>query len=138
MVMVTHQDVCMDFPTGALANLSQSLNKTEPIRIVFKDIFTPISPTHHMISSPLELHPYFPSHMRLLPATRAKGKKKGLTPFFPFRFFIPGNCLSLCPPDLFHPLADQTFTKTHNANPLPTKNVARGLETPFTTMPSQM
>jgi len=54
----------MDCPTGALANLSQGLNKTKPIRIAFKDIFTPISPTHHMISGPIKLHPYFPSHVR--------------------------------------------------------------------------
>jgi len=73
----------MDCPTGALANLSQSLNKTEPIRIVFKDIFTPISPAHHMISGPFELHPYFPSHVRSLPATGSKCKKKGLTLFSP-------------------------------------------------------
>src|SRR5437667_119050 len=69
MVMVAHQHVGMNFPAGALANLSQSLKETSPIQIIFNDVFTPISPTHHMVSSPLKLHPYFASHPRLLLAT---------------------------------------------------------------------
>jgi hypothetical protein len=50
------------FPAGPLANLSQSLKETSSIQIIIKDVFTPISPAHHMISGPLKLHPHFPSH----------------------------------------------------------------------------
>jgi hypothetical protein len=67
--MVAHQAVGMNLPAGAPANLSQSLKETSPIQIIFKDVFTPISPTRHMVSGSLKLHPYFPSHPRLLLAT---------------------------------------------------------------------
>jgi hypothetical protein len=47
MVMVAHQEIGMDFPASALANLRQGLKKTDPIGIIFKDIFPPVSPAHH-------------------------------------------------------------------------------------------
>jgi hypothetical protein len=76
MVLVTHQDVGMHFPASAPADLSQSLKKTSPIQIIFKDVFTPISPTHHVVSGPLKLHPYFASHLRLYSLPAQDKRKK--------------------------------------------------------------
>ena len=44
-----------------------------------------------MLSGPLKLHPYFPSHPRLLLATAYKCKKKGLT-LFAFSLFLFAFC----------------------------------------------
>jgi hypothetical protein len=69
----------MDSPAGALTNLNQCLKKTNPIRIIFKDVFTPISPTHHMVNGPLKLYSHLSRHLRSLPPAASKCKKKGLT-----------------------------------------------------------
>ncbi len=53
MVMITHQNVGMNFPTGALTKLGDRLQKTHPVRIISKDVLAPVAAaTQHDRSHP--------------------------------------------------------------------------------------
>ena len=51
MKMVSHQHLSMNFPTVALANLTQPLQEKKRVGIVIENKLTTIAPSHHVIET---------------------------------------------------------------------------------------
>jgi hypothetical protein len=49
VIVIAHQAIRMHLPTRLFASFGQSLDKVVPINIVEKNLFSSITPAHHMI-----------------------------------------------------------------------------------------